>query len=131
MLTDRKGDKVDFKNTIIIRSSNIGSQVIMDKLSEQSNELKKDEMKSESSPDQLDHPAPFSFDKDIMPELRMQFRPEMLNRLDEISVFNPMSKTMLKKIAVIEINKYVKIIAQQKNIEISYDDSVLSYIVEK
>lgn len=60
-----------------------------------------------------------------MPELRSFFRPEMLNRLDEITVFNPMTKVMLKKIAEIEVNKYIKIIGQEKNIEISYDDAFL------
>ena len=111
----------------MIWTSNIGSQVIMDKLSEKSKEPVKSELPSEVELQE----TPFSFDNDIMPELRMQFRPEMLNRLDEIAVFNPMSKTMLKKIAEIEMNKYVKIIAQEKDIEVSYDDAVLSYVVEK
>jgi len=66
-----------------------------------------------------------------MPELRMQFRPEMLNRLDEITVFNPISKNMLQKIAEIELNKYIKIVSQEKDIELSYDQEVLGYVVEK
>ena len=130
-LTDKKGYTVDFKNVIIIRASNIGSEVIMDKLSEKSEELKNIENNPALSSEVKLIEKPFSFDEDIMPLLRMKFRPEMLNRLDEIIPFNPMTKAMLKIIAVIEINKYVKIAAQQKNIEISYDDNVLSYIVEK
>ncbi len=98
-------------------TSNIGSQTIMDKL------LNKEENKDKELVNTLK--------EELMPELRQVFKPEFLNRLDEITAFNPMSKAMLAKIAEIEVNKYVKIAAQEKYIEIKYSQDLLPYLAEK
>jgi ATP-dependent Clp protease ATP-binding subunit ClpB len=102
----------------------------MDKLSEKEEKRKDDTTKKQTETEDLES-VPFSLDKDIMPELRMKFKPEMLNRRDEIIVFNPITKMMLSKIAEIELNRYIKLIAQEKGMELSYDQSVVDYVVEK
>ena len=85
-LTDSKWRTVDFKNTVIIMTSNIWSNIIIDKLSS-------------------DKKQKIDLEKGIMPLLQSHFRPEFLNRLDDIILFNPVNEDMIQKI--VEIN-YLK-----------------------
>lgn len=84
-LTDGQGRTVDFKNTVVIMTSNIGSQFIQD-LADNSEEMK----------------------RRIHEALRLQFRPEFLNRIDEIIVFNSLGKEEIKKIVDIQIKELQK-----------------------
>ena len=101
-LTDNKGKTVDFKNTIIIMTSNIGSQYLL----ENNNE---------------DTVQPDIKDK-VMNELKLRFKPEFLNRVDDIIMFKPLSEAGIKKIIDIFL-KDVSRRLKEKNIEIEVTDS--------
>jgi ATP-dependent Clp protease ATP-binding subunit ClpB len=90
-ITDGQGRTVDFKNTVIIMTSNIGSQFIMDE--EQSPEARR---------------------RLVMDTLRGHFRPEFLNRVDEIIIFDRLSEDDLKKIVEIQLKRLSKRLEQQK-----------------
>jgi len=114
-LTDNQGRTVDFKNTIIIMTSNLGSHLIQEKLSEISGE---------------------NFN-DIMGELRVSLsellrrtiRPEFLNRVDEIVLFKPLLKNELKQIIDIQLQKLVKMLAG-KNITLEVDDDAKDFLLQ-
>ena len=108
-ITDSKGRTVDFKNTILIMTSNIGSTYLLEGTDEEGNI-------SEEAKAQADT------------ELKMRFRPEFLNRLDEIIMFRPLSKDNIGGIVnllVEDINRRLK----DKELTLSLDDSALDYII--
>jgi ATP-dependent Clp protease ATP-binding subunit ClpB len=106
-LTDSKGRTVNFKNTIIIMTSNLGSQLIQEKLNTLTEENR----------------------DDLMGELRVQLfemlkqsvRPEFLNRIDEIILFKPLTMTDLKKIVELQLRHIQKLVAD-KNITLEFTD---------
>ncbi len=103
-LTDGKGRTVDFKNTIIIATSNIGSQVILD-------QIKQSKM-SEKEWDKLK--------EKLMETLKVHFRPEFINRIDEIVMFKPLTEEEVAEIIKLMIEKTRRLIrAQGMDIEIS------------
>ncbi|MGB9710508.1 MAG: ATP-dependent chaperone ClpB [Thermodesulfovibrio sp.] len=112
-LTDGHGRTVDFRNTIIIMTSNIGSAHIQEFLesagSEHWQDLKKD-LKTK-----------------IMDDLRAFFRPEFLNRIDEIIIFNPLSREVMKEIIEIQINR-IKQYLKQRKIDITLTEEAKEYI---
>ncbi len=112
-LTDSKGRLVDFKNTIIIATSNIGSEKIMNYML-----LKSKDKKWESLQQQL------------MDDLKRHFKPEFLNRLDDIITFKSLEDSQLKQIVEILLKETISIVKAQ-GIEITYDDKVIDYLVEK
>ncbi len=112
-LTDSKGRTVDFKNTIIIATSNIGSEKIMSYMS-----MDNPDKKWESLQDQL------------MEDLRERFKPEFLNRLDDIIIFKGLEKDQLKQIVKILLEETLSL-AKAQNIDVDYDEKVLDYLVEK
>ncbi len=114
-LTDSKWRTVDFKNTVIIMTSNIWSNVIIEKLSNNQSNNKSPKI---------------DLEKDIMPLLQSHFRPEFLNRLDDIILFNPVNEEMLAKIVDIQLSKIVNMIKEEKNITLSIDNTVKQYIAK-
>jgi len=112
-LTDGHGRTVDFRNTIIIMTSNIGSSHIQEFLesggSEHWQDLKKD------------------LRKRIMDDLRAFFRPEFLNRIDEIIIFNPLSKEIMKNIVEIQLRR-IKQYLKQRKIDITMTEEAKEYI---
>ena len=110
ILTDSKGRTVDFKNTIVVMTSNLGSEVIMSKMKDQKWNI--------------------SLEKDIMPLLQSHFRPEFLNRLDDIILFNPVNEEMLTKIVDIQLSKIVDLVKKEKNIDLSISNEVKKYIAK-
>jgi len=96
-LSDAKGHKVDFRNTIIIMTSNVGADMIKRQTSIGFN-LKRDEQLEEKL-------AYDEMRKKLMEALRRVFRPEFINRVDSVIVFRSLSKEDIKKIVDIEINK--------------------------
>jgi ATP-dependent Clp protease ATP-binding subunit ClpB len=101
-ITDGQGRTVDFKNTVIIMTSNIGSQFITE---EESREARS---------------------RLVMDAMRAHFRPEFLNRVDEIIIFERLSEDDLKKIVDIQLNRVTKRLAQQKiDIQLSDDAKAL------
>ncbi|HRU50209.1 MAG TPA: AAA family ATPase [Candidatus Absconditabacterales bacterium] len=117
-LTDSKGRTVDFKNTVIIMTSNIGSDVIMDKLS---NNLSKINHSKDTT---------LSLERDIMPLLQSFFRPEFLNRLDDIILFNPINIEMLSKIIEIQLDKIIQMIKSEKNIDLQISNKAKNHIAQ-
>jgi len=66
-----------------------------------------------------------------MPLLQNYFRPEFLNRIDDIIIFNPISHSMIRDIVNIQINKFIEMISQEKNIKINLTDKVKDFIANK
>lgn len=109
-LTDNKGKTVDFKNTIIIMTSNIGSQYLLENHSE-----------DEINPDSKEM---------VMAALRSKFKPEFLNRIDDTIMFKPLSETGIKKIIDIFLNE-VRNRLVDKNIELEVTDNAKDILVRE
>jgi ATP-dependent Clp protease ATP-binding subunit ClpB len=115
-LTDNKGRVVNFKNTIIIMTSNIGSHVIQDafeKVKENNVEEVTDKVKLE-----------------VMTLLRQTIRPEFLNRVDEIIMFRPLMKKEIKGILKIQLNGLKKLVADS-GIQLQFSDYALEFLAEQ
>lgn len=118
-VTDAQGRKVDFKNTIIIMTSNAGAARIM--------EPKKLGFSGESS-EEKDH----EFMKNgVMEEVKRLFKPEFLNRIDDTIVFHALSKEEVKEIADLLLRNFAARVKQQMGIELRYGEAVKNYIFEK
>jgi ATP-dependent Clp protease ATP-binding subunit ClpB len=101
-LTDNQGRTVNFKNTIIIMTSNIGSELIM--------------------------AEPFLNEPQVLALLRKKFKPEFLNRIDEIILFHPLSK-LTQELIVQKMLSDLKSRLQQSNINVSFDSSLVPWIL--
>lgn len=112
-LTDSKGRTVDFKNTIIIATSNIGSDKIMNYMM-----MDNPDKKWESLREQL------------MEELRHNFKPEFLNRLDDVIIFKGLEKDQLREIVRILLDETISLVKAQ-GIEVKYNDDVLDKLAEE
>ena len=120
-LTDAQGRTVNFKNTVIIMTSNIGARLITDKTTLGfSAGDKKEESQNEYE----------AIKKDVMGELKKQFRPEFINRIDEIIVFHKLNDEDIKQIIDIMLNQVTKRM-KAKDIELEIDDSVKELIAKK
>ena len=117
-ITDSQGRKVDFRNTVIIMTSNAGAKAIVDskKLGFNAKEDLADDYKQMKS--------------NAMKEIKLLFRPEFLNRIDEILVFHPLGKEEMKKIVSLMCNELIKRAKEQLNIKLTIRDSVKKHIVE-
>ena len=110
-ITDSQGRTVDFKNTIIILTSNIGSRHLLEGVSD-TGDIRKE------------------CEDLVMTELQAVFRPEFINRLDEIIIFRPLSKDNISSIInlmIEDLNKRLK----EKDITISVTDNAKDYIVQR
>ena len=117
-LTDSHGRTVDFRNSVVIMTSNIGSVHIQEMLKEKA---KKPDAYWVSSNEELK--------EKIMEDLKSFFRPEFLNRVDEIIVFNPLTKELLKQIVEIQVSRMKKYI-REKNVDIKLTDSAKEYFAD-
>ena len=118
-VTDAQGRKVDFKNTIIIMTSNAGAARIM--------EPKKLGFSGDSS-EEKDH----EFMKNgVMEEVKRLFKPEFLNRIDDMIVFHALNKEEVKEIADLLLRNFAARVRQQLGIELRYGEAVKNYIFEK
>ena len=120
-LTDAQGRTVNFKNTVIIMTSNVGARIITDKTSLGFSD-------SNAKDDSVDKDYE-SIKKDVMSELKKQFRPEFLNRIDEIIVFHKLNDEDVKKIIDIMINQVEKRLNAQ-NITLDVDEKVKDLIAK-
>ena len=116
-LTDSKGKTVDFRNTLIILTSNIGSQLLLEKMKTQ--EKKKSESWSLVSLDEM------------MPLLLQQFRPEFLNRIDDIVLFNPLAPEQIRGIVDIQLSNYLKELLSAREIQLELDNDAKNFLAEK
>ena len=118
-ITDSQGRKVDFKNTIIIMTSNAGAQSII-------------EPKKLGFAVKEDAGADYQRMKsNVMEEVRRIFKPEFLNRIDEIIVFHALTKEHMKKIVALMTKELQERCRKQMEISLNIRDSVKKYIVEK
>lgn len=118
-VTDAQGRKVDFKNTIIIMTSNAGAARIM--------EPKKLGFSGDSS-EEKDHEY---MKNGVMEEVKRLFKPEFLNRIDDMIVFHALTKEEVKDIADLLLRNFVDRVRTQMNIELKYGEAVKNYIFEK
>lgn len=118
-VTDAQGRKVDFKNTIIIMTSNAGAARIM--------EPKKLGFSSDSS-EEKDHEY---MKNGVMEEVKRLFKPEFLNRIDDTIVFHALSKEEVKEIADLLLRNFAARVKQQLGIELRYGETVKNYIFDK
>ena len=117
-LTDSKGRVVNFKNTIIIMTSNLGTEVINEY---QGLGFTVEKDKSGESKEVEDK---------IMKILREHFRPEFLNRLDDIIIFNSLTKEDIKKIVKLQLAETQERISK-KNITLKFDSKITDYLAKK
>ncbi|MGN1378631.1 MAG: ATP-dependent Clp protease ATP-binding subunit [Dorea sp.] len=117
-ITDSQGRKVDFSNTVIIMTSNAGAQAIIDpkKLGFNTKEDAAGDYKRMKS--------------NVMNEIKLIFRPEFLNRIDEIQVFHPLSEAEMKKIVGLLCREFAKRAKEQLGIRLTIRESVKKHIVE-
>ena len=108
-LTDGHGRTVDFRNTVVIMTSNIGSQHIQEMMTEWTEEVQ--------------------IRKGVMEELKAFFKPEFLNRIDEIIVFHPLNRALLIKIVDIQIDQ-MKRYLRDRHVDIELTESVKAYLAE-
>ena len=106
-LTDGQARTVDFKNTVIIMTSNVGSQFIQELMGTNEEEMR----------------------KRVMEALRAQFKPEFLNRIDEVVIFHNLSKQNIKNIVDIQLQKLQQKL-QEKNIGITISEKAKNLLIE-
>ena len=118
-ITDSQGRTVDFKNTIIIMTSNAGAQRIVDpkKLGFSNVENAESEHKDMKN--------------NVMEEIKRMIKPEFLNRIDDIIVFRALSKEDVKGIAALMLKELKNRLAKQMDITLTYGDTVKNFIFEK
>jgi ATP-dependent Clp protease ATP-binding subunit ClpC len=116
-VTDSLGRKIDFRNTIIILTSNVGAELI-----------KKQTSLGFGAP-KLDDNHDTMRDK-VMEETKRVFKPEFLNRIDDIIVFRTLSKEMLTRIVELEVSKVLKRI-KDKDINVTLDAASIEFLIEK
>lgn len=124
-LTDAKGRTVDFKNTIIIATSNIGADMILERLRGIAKEDKAKSTGVVSLKDNWEDVKTF-----LAGELKKVFRPEFLNRIDDIIVFHPLKKDQLKEIVDIQLER-VKALMVAQGIELTISDMVKKKILDE
>ncbi len=115
-LTDNKGRVVNFKNTIIIMTSNIGSHIIQDAF----------EKVKESNVEEVTGKAKL----EVMALLRQTIRPEFLNRVDEIIMFRPLMHKEIKGIVKIQLNNLKRLVAES-GIQLQFSEYALDYLSEQ
>lgn len=103
-ITDSHGHLIDFKNTIIIMTTNLGSQELLS-----GNDNSKEQ---------------------ALTILKKSFRPEFINRIDEIVIFNPLSKKVITEIIIKELDSLLLRLKQEKNLQLSYEFEVINKILK-
>jgi len=115
-LTDSLGRKVDFKNTIIIMTSNIGSHIIQEAFDgvTEKNVIEKTEQSK----------------VEVMALLKQTIRPEFLNRVDEIIMFSPLLQKQMAGIVKIQLNN-LKLLVQENGMQIEFSDYLVDYLADQ
>ncbi|WP_373044047.1 ATP-dependent chaperone ClpB [Vulgatibacter sp.] len=118
-LTDGQGRVVDFRNAVIIMTSNVGSQAIQEGL------IAATEGNGSDEPE-----IPDAVRMEVMDTLRAQFRPEFLNRIDEIVLFHPLTRAQLRKIVDIQLRRFDKLLAD-KNLSLEVTEAAKDVIARE
>lgn len=103
ILKDSKGKEINFKNTIIIMTSNVGSSLILEK---------------EASTEK------------VIQEMQKVFRPEFINRIDEIVIFNPLNEKVIEKIIAKELDYLAKRVYENQEITITFNKNIYDYVMK-
>lgn len=111
-LTDGKGRTVDFKNTVLIMTSNIGSQEILDFQATNGEDFSKIKEK-------------------VLDLLKHHFKPEFLNRVDEIIVFEPLGPHHMEKISELLLKRFAQRIMDSIGLELTWSEKTIKYLAEK
>lgn len=114
-LTDNKGRVVDFKNTIIIMTSNIGSEILQQAI--ENNNFEKDSEWEKAK-------------REVLELMKRMIRPELLNRIDEIVVFKPLMKEQVREIVKLQLARLQKRFVD-KNIELTCSEESIDYLADK
>jgi ATP-dependent Clp protease ATP-binding subunit ClpB len=115
-LTDNKGRTINFRNVIIIMTSNLGSDIIRDKMEEFDNSLPSEE-------EEL-------LKVEIFTMLRKFMHPEFLNRVDEIVMFKPLTNDQIREIVVIQVSVLIEMLSS-RGISLSVNEDVINWLAEK
>ena len=113
-LTDNKGRTANFKNTIIIMTSNMGSQLIQDSFEQ----YKDTEEATEKAKEE------------VLQLLKQTVRPEFINRIDDIVMFTPLTEANIKQIVRLQLNSIIKLVARE-NIILEATDEAINYLAER
>ncbi|MBO6537520.1 MAG: ATP-dependent chaperone ClpB [Balneolaceae bacterium] len=115
-LTDNKGTTVDFKNTIIIMTSNIGSHLIVNEMEKSGGELSDEQY--------------VDLQNQLIDQLKRTIRPEFLNRVDDITVFHPLGKQHIRLIVDIQLKRVHQLLSKSK-VSLSVPDTVKDWLAER
>lgn len=115
-LTDSKGRTVNFKNTVIIMTTNLGSQLIQDSFAKDY-EKWIDTVRAD-------------LEKELVWLISSHFRPEFVNRVDDVIVFNPLSKNLNREIVVTQLQDLIVQLKSDKAIILSIGDDVIDYLID-
>jgi ATP-dependent Clp protease ATP-binding subunit ClpB len=115
-LTDNKGRTINFRNVIVIMTSNLGSEIIRDRMDKWDNKMPEKEEED--------------LRKDIFTLLRRTLKPEFLNRVDEIVMFRPLNKDQIKEIVKIQLNNIGHMLAGY-NLKLVVKEDALEWLTEK
>ena len=119
-LTDSQGRVVDFKNTVIIMTSNVGATLI-----KKGSTLG---FRATNEPEEISYK---DIKNRVMGELNKTFRPEFLNRIDEVIVFKSLTREEIKKIATLILNNEVKILLEEQNIDLETTEEAKELLAKK
>ena len=123
-LTDSQGRTVNFKNTVIIMTSNVGAKLITDK---KTLGFSEDKSKNEKESDEKEYQ---DIKKEVMAELKKEFKPEFLNRIDDIIVFHKLEDEQIRKIVDILISNVGKLLKEQ-GINLTVDEKAKDLVAKK
>jgi ATP-dependent Clp protease ATP-binding subunit ClpC len=131
-LSDSQGRVCDFKNTIVIMTSNLGSSAIQDKFKELEKDTDPDNFNLDNDLDEQgnEKTANEQMKEFVLDELKSFFRPEFLNRIDEIVVFNTLRKNDIRKIASIMLKKLKQRLAT-KQYYLLFGETILDAVVDE
>lgn len=115
-LTDNKGRTVNFKNTLIIMTSNIGSHIIQENM-DKINDRNREEVLRKTN-------------EEVMALMRQTIRPEFLNRIDEIIMFTPLSYKQIREVILLQLNKVIKQL-ESNDIKLDISEYALDWIAKQ
>jgi ATP-dependent Clp protease ATP-binding subunit ClpB len=115
-LTDNRGRTTDFKNTIIIMTSNLGSDLIRDRMSSIKGDIPND--------------ISSDIQREVFALLKKQLRPEFLNRIDEIVMFNPLGKEQIRHIVEIQFRQIQALVEKHQDVSIEISTEAMDWLAE-
>ncbi len=115
-LTDNKGVTVDFTNTIIIMTSNIGSHLISEEI--------------EKSDGDMDNTTYMELQNKLMAQLKKAIRPEFLNRIDDVVIFHPLDRQHIREIVDIQLKRIYRML-EKNNVKLSVSDKVMDWLAAR